>query len=217
MVRVEGVTKRFGALTVLKSVSLSLAPRSVNTIVGPSGAGKTTLLQIIGTIMRPDEGEVVLNGVDVTRLPDGDLSRFRNSEIGFVFQFHHLLPEFTALDNVCLPALIRRERLGRARARAADLLDYLGLSERMGHRPQELSGGEQQRVAVARALMNSPRLILADEPSGNLDLANRLDLHSLFFRLRDEMGQTFVIVTHDEQLAAESDVVIRMADGTLKP
>lgn len=216
IVQVRGVHKRFGTLEVLKGIDLDIAAKSVTTVVGPSGAGKTTLLQIIGTLMPAEDGIVRIGGVEVTSLGDKELSRFRNDEIGFVFQFHHLLAEFTALDNVCIPALIRRENHSKARERAAELLDYLGLSSRMQHKPQELSGGEQQRVAVARALINHPRIILADEPSGNLDLTNRRELHSLFFRLRDEMGKTFIIVTHDEQLAAQSDRVVRMVDGLLE-
>ncbi|MEZ3577204.1 MAG: ABC transporter ATP-binding protein [Muribaculaceae bacterium] len=216
MLSARNIHKRFGALEVLKGIDLDIADGKVTTIVGPSGAGKTTLLQILGTLSSPEAGgRVLYDGVDVTTLSDKKLSAFRNRNIGFVFQFHQLLPEFTLVENVAMPALIggaaHRDAIGRAEA----LLDRLGLGDRAGHRPSELSGGECQRAAVARALVNSPRVVLADEPSGSLDSANRASLHRLFFELRDELGATFVIVTHDEGLAADSDAVIRMADGRI--
>ena len=216
MLSARNIHKRFGALEVLKGIDLDIADGKVTTIVGPSGAGKTTLLQILGTLSSPEAGgRVLYDGVDVTTLSDKKLSAFRNRNIGFVFQFHQLLPEFTLVENVAMPALIggaaHRDAIGRATA----LLDRLGLGDRAGHRPSELSGGECQRAAVARALANSPRVVLADEPSGSLDSANRASLHRLFFELRDELGATFVIVTHDEGLAADSDAVIRMADGRI--
>lgn len=216
MLSARNIHKRFGALEVLKGIDLDIADGKVTTIVGPSGAGKTTLLQILGTLSSPEAGgRVLYDGVDVTTLSDKKLSAFRNRNIGFVFQFHQLLPEFTLVENVAMPALIggaaHRDAIGHATA----LLDRLGLGDRAGHRPSELSGGECQRAAVARALVNSPRVVLADEPSGSLDSANRASLHRLFFELRDELGATFVIVTHDEGLAADSDAVIRMADGRI--
>ncbi len=216
MLSARNIHKRFGALEVLKGIDLDIADGKVTTIVGPSGAGKTTLLQILGTLSSPEAGgRVLYDGVDVTTLSDKKLSAFRNRNMGFVFQFHQLLPEFTLVENVAMPALIggaaHRDAIGRAEA----LLDRLGLGDRAGHRPSELSGGECQRAAVARALVNSPRVVLADEPSGSLDSANRASLHRLFFELRDELGATFVIVTHDEGLAADSDAVIRMADGRI--
>jgi len=208
-----GIRKRFGALEVLKGIDIDIVPRRITTIVGPSGAGKTTLLQILGTIGVPDEGRVCYGGVDVTALPDKGLSAFRNANIGFVFQAHQLLPEFTLLENVAMPALIGGASRKEAFGRAATLLERLGLADRQKHRPAEVSGGECQRAAVARALVNSPAVVLADEPSGSLDLANRTRLHDLFFELRDKMQATFVIVTHDESLAANSDIIVRMADG----
>lgn len=215
LVEVSNVSKRYEQLEVLREVSLSIPESRVATIVGPSGAGKTTLLQILGTMLRPDSGRVLIGGCDVFSLRGSRLANFRNREIGFVFQFHHLLPEFSAQENVCIPALIQGESYTRVRRRAAELLDFLGLSERLSHKPHQLSGGEQQRVAVARALINNPKLVLADEPSGNLDTGNKEELHELFFRLRDEFHQTFVIVTHDPQLAEQSDLIVRMADGSI--
>ena len=215
IVQLHNIEKSYGQVHVLHSIDLAPHPEQVVAIVGPSGAGKTTLLQIMGTILRPDKGTISIAGQELTNLRDRELSHFRNQTIGFVFQFHHLLAEFTALDNVCLPALIGRTHLSAARKRAKELLDYLGLSHRLSHKPTALSGGEQQRVAIARALMNKPALILADEPSGNLDTQNRNELHELFFRLRDEMKQTFVIVTHDDTLAKQADSVVRIENGCL--
>ncbi len=216
MLTVRDIHKRFGSLEVLKGIDLDIADGKVTTIVGPSGAGKTTLLHILGTLSAPETGgKVLYDGTDVTLLNDKRLSAFRNANIGFVFQFHQLLPEFTLLENVAMPALIGGKSRGEAYAKASDLLKRLGLSERASHRPSELSGGECQRAAVARALVNDPRVILADEPSGSLDSANRASLHKLFFDLRDELGATFVIVTHDEGLASDSDTIIRMADGKI--
>lgn len=215
MIEVKGITKRFGTLEVLKGIDLSVGKSEVISIVGSSGAGKTTLLQIIGTLDRPNSGEVLINGQNIGKLNDSRLSDFRNRNIGFVFQFHQLLPEFTALENVMIPALIARTKDSLARDNAAKLLDMLGLSARMEHKPNELSGGEKQRVAVARALINNPAVILADEPSGSLDTENKEDLHRLFFKLRDELGQTFVIVTHDEHLASITDRTVHMKDGTI--
>ena len=212
-ISLRGITKSFGALQVLKGIDLDIAKGEVVSIVGPSGAGKTTLLQIAGTLDSADSGSVIINGTDVSRLGESALARFRNRQIGFVFQFHQLLPEFTALENIMIPALIAGTSRKAARARAEELLAFMGLSERAGHKPAELSGGEKQRVAVARALVNKPAVVMADEPSGSLDSANKAELHALFFRLRDEMGQTFVIVTHDEQLAATTDRTIHMQDG----
>lgn len=216
MLSARNIHKRFGALEVLKGIDLDIADGKVTTIVGPSGAGKTTLLQILGTLSAPEAGgRVLYDGTDVTSLNDNKLSVFRNRNIGFVFQFHQLLPEFTLAENVAMPALIGGSSYRDAIDRASALLDRLGLSDRASHRPSELSGGECQRAAVARALVNNPRVVLADEPSGSLDSANRASLHKLFFDLRDELGATFVIVTHDEGLAADSDTVIRMADGRI--
>ena len=215
LVEIRGVTKRYEQLEVLHAVDLDISPAAVTTIVGASGAGKTTLLQILGTMLRPDAGTVSFAGQNVFSLNAKQLARFRNQSIGFVFQFHHLLPEFSALENVCIPALIHGVRFRNVRERAAELLDFLGLSARLQHKPHQLSGGEQQRVAVARALINEPQLILADEPSGNLDTGNKEELHGLFFRLRDEFRQSFVIVTHDPDLARQSDRVVRMADGQI--
>ena len=211
MIQLEGITKSFGSLQVLKGIDLEIA----KGIVGPSGAGKTTLLQIMGTLDRPDSGRIVLNGTEVNRLKEKDLSAFRNREIGFVFQFHQLLPEFTAVENVMMPALIQGKTMGTARKDALDILAFLGLSERGSHKPAELSGGEKQRVAVARALINHPAVILADEPSGSLDTQNKGELHQLFFDLRDKLGQTFVIVTHDEELATQTDRTIHLVDGRI--
>lgn len=215
MIRTEGITKSFGTLQVLKGIDLTIDKSEVVAIVGPSGAGKTTLLQILGTLDSPDSGRLFINGTETGRMNDRELAAFRNKNIGFVFQFHQLLPEFTALENVMIPALIGREKPAVAEKKAKELLDFLRLSDRITHKPAELSGGEKQRVAVARALMNDPAVILADEPSGSLDTKNKQELHALFFELRDQMGQTFVIVTHDEQLAALSDRIIPIKDGVV--
>ena len=215
MIEVKHIVKRYGDLEVLRGVDVTIGEAELVTIVGPSGAGKTTLLQIVGTLDRPDEGTVTYDGVDVLALRGKDLARFRNTNVGFVFQFHQLLPEFTMLENVAIPALIAGMKRHQAYERAKELLDYLKLTDRLDHKPAQLSGGECQRVAVARALVNKPKVILADEPSGSLDTANKQALHELFFRLRDEMRQTFVIVTHDETLAGEADRVVRMCDGNL--
>ena len=213
MIRVENINKSYGALQVLRDVSLTIKPGEVVSIVGASGAGKTTLLQILGTLDRADSGRVMYDDVDVTRLKEKELALFRNRKIGFVFQAHHLLPEFTAVENVMIPALIAGEEQSKARARALELLDMLHLTSRATHKPAALSGGECQRVAVARALMNNPMVVLADEPSGNLDSQHARELHELFFSLRKELGQTFVIVTHNEELAAMADRKITIKDG----
>lgn len=215
MIEVRGVRKSYGELEVLKGVSLDVAQGEVVSIVGASGAGKTTLLQIIGTLSRPDSGTVMIDGVHAEKLGDKELSRFRNHKIGFVFQFHHLLPEFTAFENVCIPGYIGGRDRDKVEARAKELLDMLGMAGRALHKPAEMSGGEQQRVAIARALINSPAVLLADEPSGNLDSKNRDEIHKLFFTLRDTLGQTIVVVTHDENLAAMADRKIVMSDGTI--
>lgn len=215
MIELQGIRKSFGDLEVLKGIDLSVRQREVISIVGPSGAGKTTLLQVLGTLYRPDAGSILFNGTDLSALGKKALARFRNEHIGFIFQFHQLLPEFTALENVFIPALIARKSEKKARERAAELLHFLGLSERAHHKPSELSGGEQQRVAVARALMNEPDVILADEPSGSLDSRNKAELHKLFFDLRDQLGQTFIIVTHDVELAATTDRTIHLKDGKI--
>ena len=215
MIRVTDIHKRFGTLEVLKGVSLEVAAGEVVSIVGASGAGKTTLLQIMGTLSRPDAGRVEIDGRDVFALGDKALSAFRNERIGFVFQFHHLLPEFTAFENVCIPGLIGRRPRAEVERRAAELLAMMNLTARRDHKPGQLSGGEQQRVAIARALINSPAVLLADEPSGNLDSRNREEIHRLFFDLRDHLGQTVVIVTHDEHLAEMSDRRIVMSDGLI--
>ena len=215
MIRVTDIHKSFGTLEVLKGVSLDVAQGEVVSIVGASGAGKTTLLQIIGTLSRPDGGRVEIDGRDVSALGDRALSQFRNERIGFVFQFHHLLAEFTAFENVCIPGLIGRRPRADVERRASELLDMMGLAVRRDHKPGQLSGGEQQRVAIARALVNSPAVLLADEPSGNLDSHNRDEIHRLFFDLRERLGQTVVIVTHDENLAAMADRKITMSDGLI--
>ena len=215
MIRATDLHKSFGTLEVLKGVSLDVAQGEVVSIVGASGAGKTTLLQIIGTLSRPDGGRVEIDGRDVSALGDRALSQFRNERIGFVFQFHHLLAEFTAFENVCIPGLIGRRPRADVERRASELLDMMGLAARRDHKPGQLSGGEQQRVAIARALVNSPAVLLADEPSGNLDSHNRDEIHRLFFDLRERLGQTVVIVTHDENLAAMADRKITMSDGLI--
>ena len=216
MIELTAITKSFGSLQVLKGIDLHIDKGEVVSIVGPSGAGKTTLLQIIGTLDRPDSGNVTVDGTDVIRLSEKALSDFRNRRLGFVFQFHQLLPEFTALENIMIPAYIGGTSTRQAKARAQELLQFMGLSDRAGHKPAQLSGGEKQRVAVARALVNNPAVILADEPSGSLDTRNKEALHRLFFDLRDRFGQTFVIVTHDETLATLTDRTIHMLDGRLQ-
>ena len=215
MIRTKEIRKSFGTLEVLKGIDLLVERGEVVSIVGPSGAGKTTLLHILGTLSRPSSGEIEIDGEAVHALSDRQLSRFRNTKIGFVFQFHHLLPEFTALENVCIPGYIGGRDRREVEKRAAELLEMLGMEHRSSHKPAELSGGEQQRVAIARALINSPAVLLADEPSGNLDTKNREEIHRLFFTLRDTLGQTVVIVTHDGQLAAMSDRKIEMVDGQI--
>ena len=215
MIKVESLQKSYGTLKVLKGINLEVADSSVVTIVGASGAGKSTLLHLIGTLDRPDGGRVLMDGTDLYKLSDKDLAEFRNRNIGFVFQFHHLLPEFTAVENVALPAMIAGATKTEAMKRAGELLDYLKLSERATHKPSQLSGGEQQRVAVARALVNNPKLILADEPSGNLDTENARKLHQLFFDLRDRFGQTFIVVTHNTELARMADRTVTMQDGVI--
>lgn len=215
MIEIQGITKSFGELQVLKGIDLIIYKGEVVSIVGPSGAGKTTLLQIMGTLDKADCGSVVINGVEVCNLKEKELSAFRNKQIGFVFQFHQLLPEFTALENVMIPALIGGMSSGEAKRKAKETLAFLGLAERASHKPAELSGGEKQRVAVARALINDPAVIFADEPSGSLDSKNKEELHQLFFDLREKLGQTFVIVTHDEGLAQLTDRTIHMVDGRI--
>ena len=213
IIEAKGIEKSFGKLKVLKGIDLSVCRSEVLSIMGASGAGKTTLLQILGTLSAPDAGTLTIDGIDVLKLNSRLLSAFRNTKVGFVFQFHHLLPEFTAVENIMIPALIAGKSSREARAEAESLLDELGLSERSGHKPSELSGGEQQRVAIARALVNHPAVIFADEPSGNLDSVTKQELHSLFFKLRDTHGQTFVIVTHDPGLASQCDRSLFMRDG----
>ena len=216
MIKLEGITKSFGSLQVLKGIDLEINKGEIISIVGPSGAGKTTLLQIMGTLDEPDAGVVQIDGTMVSRMKERELSAFRNKNIGFVFQFHQLLPEFTALENVMIPALIAGVSSKEAHERAMKILDFMGLVDRASHKPNELSGGEKQRVAVARALINDPAVILADEPSGSLDTHNKEDLHQLFFDLRDRLGQTFVIVTHDEGLAKITDRTVHIVDGMIK-
>lgn len=217
MIEARNITKSYDSLQVLKGIDLDIGQGEIVSVVGPSGAGKTTLLQILGTLERPTSGTVSYDGEDVFALRDSRLARLRNRLIGFVFQFHRLLPEFNVVENIALPALIGGQSRTQAMERARELADYMGLSERLSHRPAQLSGGEKQRVAVARALVNNPRVVLADEPSGSLDSANRTELHKLFFDLRREMGHTFVIVTHDESLAALSDRVVHICDGLITP
>lgn len=217
MIDIRHITKSFGSLQVLKGIDLHIGKGEVVSIVGPSGAGKTTLLQIIGTLDRPDSGQVIVDGIDTSQLSTKKLSDFRNQHLGFVFQFHQLLPEFTAIENIMIPAYIAGMSQKQAKARATELLEFMGLSDRATHKPNELSGGEKQRVAVARALVNKPAVILADEPSGSLDTKNKEELHQLFFDLRNQFGQTFVIVTHDEQLASTTDRTIHLRDGLILP
>ena len=216
MIKLEGITKSFGSLQVLKGIELEINKGEIVSVVGPSGAGKTTLLQIMGTLDEPDAGTVRIDGTVVSRMKEKELSAFRNRHIGFVFQFHQLLPEFTALENVMIPALIAGVSSKESNDRAVKILDFMGLADRASHKPSELSGGEKQRVVVARALINNPAVILADEPSGSLDTRNKEDLHQLIFDLRDRLGQTFVIVTHDERLAKITDRTVRMVDGMIK-
>jgi len=215
MVETKGISKSFGSLQVLKGIDLSIHAKEIVAIVGPSGAGKTTLLQIIGTLDRPQSGTISVNGMDPFQLKEKERSAFRNKQIGFVFQFHHLLPEFTALENTMIPMLIAKVKYDEAVRKSKEILDFLRLTDRMHHKPSELSGGEKQRVAVARALINNPSVVLADEPSGSLDSQNKEELHDLFFELRKEMGQTFVIVTHDMCLATLADRIIHMKDGVI--
>ena len=216
MIRIENLTKKFGELEVLKGVSLTVNKGEVISVVGPSGAGKTTLLQLIGTLDKPTSGKILFNGEDTGKMSSNKLATFRNRHIGFVFQFHQLLPEFTALENIIIPALIAGRKRKEAEAEAMELLGLMNLTERAGHKPSEMSGGENQRVAVARALINHPDVILADEPSGSLDSHNKEELHRLFFDLRDKLGQTFIIVTHDDRLASYTDRTIRMVDGMIE-
>ena len=215
LIQAKKITKSFGNLQVLKGIHLEIPMGKVYSVVGASGAGKTTLLQILGTLSKPDSGEIYYGDKIISGFSEKELSEFRNKEIGFVFQFHHLLPEFTALENICIPAFIARKSKKEAEKEAMKLIDYLGLTDRKSHKPSELSGGEKQRVAVARALINNPAVVLADEPSGNLDSANRDELHDLLFNLRDDFGQTFVIVTHDDHFAERSDKIIHIKDGVI--
>ena len=215
MIVAENIKKSFGNLQVLKGINLEISKGKIHSIVGASGAGKTTLLQILGTLSKPDSGSIYFNECDISGFSEKEMAAFRNTQIGFVFQFHHLLPEFTALENVCIPAFIAGKNKKDAEINALNLLSYLGLSNRTTHKPSELSGGEKQRVAVARALINNPGVVLADEPSGNLDSENRYELHELLFKLRDDMGQTFIIVTHDDQFAERSDQIFHIKDGVI--
>ena len=215
MIEIKNIVKSYGELKVLKGIDLTIKEKEIVTIVGASGAGKSTLLHILGTLDTPDEGELLYDSVNIARLSSNKLSEFRNNNIGFVFQFHHLLPEFTALENVCIPAWIKGTGKKEAELRAMELLTLLGLADRVSHKPNQLSGGEQQRVSVARALVNHPRVVLADEPSGSLDSHNKEELHQLFFDLRNRFGQTFVIVTHDEGLARITDRTVHMVDGEI--
>jgi lipoprotein-releasing system ATP-binding protein len=216
LIQAKNIKKSFGKLEVLKGIQLEIPNGKVYSVVGASGAGKTTLLQIIGTLSKPDSGEIYYNNRNVSSMSEKELAEFRNKQIGFVFQFHHLLPEFTALENICIPAFIAKKSKKEAENEAMKLIDYLGLHDRISHKPSELSGGEKQRVAVARALINNPAVVLADEPSGNLDSANRDELHELLFNLRDDFGQTFVIVTHDDHFAEQSDKIIHIKDGVIE-
>ena len=216
MITAQNIKKSFGSLKVLKGISIEIPPGKIYSVVGASGAGKTTLLQILGTLSRPDSGEVYYDNKKISSLSEKELSEFRNRQIGFVFQFHHLLPEFTALENICIPSFIAGSSKRNAEKEAMKLIDYLGLTERINHKPSELSGGEKQRVAVARALINKPSVVLADEPSGNLDSANRQELHDLLFKLREDFHQTFVIVTHDDNFADRSDKIIHIKDGVIE-
>lgn len=215
MIEIKNIKKSYGELNVLQGIDLTIREKEIVTIVGASGAGKSTLLHILGTLDRPDNGELLFDNINIATLSSNKLAAFRNKNIGFVFQFHHLLPEFTALENVCIPAWIKGASKKEAEHKAMELIELLGLRDRMTHRPNELSGGEQQRISVARALINSPRVVLADEPSGNLDSHTKSELHQLFFTLREQLGQTFVIVTHDTGLAEMSDRQIRMSDGKI--
>ncbi len=217
MIQATNITKSFGSLQVLRGIDLSVSRGEIVSIVGPSGAGKTTLLQILGTLDRPDTGTLILNGQDTSGLSQARLARFRNQNIGFVFQFHQLLPEFTALENVMIPAFIGGADTRRARRKATELLSFMGLASRLSHKPAALSGGEKQRLALARALVNEPAVVMADEPSGSLDTKNKQELHQLFFTLRERYGQTFVIVTHDESLALSTDRTIHLRDGAIEP
>lgn len=216
MIELSGITKSFGNLKVLKSIDLTVNDHEIVSITGPSGAGKTTLLQIIGTLDRPDTGSILYGGTDITKLKERELSAFRNRHIGFVFQFHQLLPEFNAIENIMIPSLIAGNSTADSERKALELLKLMGLEERRTHKPSELSGGEKQRIAVARALINNPDIILADEPSGSLDQKNKEELHSLFFNLREKLGQTFVIVTHDDSLARITDRNINIIDGAIR-
>lgn len=215
MIKIKNITKSFGNLNILKNISANINKGQVVSIVGKSGAGKTTLLQIIGTLLKPNDGNIIINNINVTNIADKKLADFRNKNIGFIFQFHNLLPEFDAIENVCIPAMIAGKHEKQTKKHAQELLEFLNLKDRLKHKPAQLSGGEQQRIAVARALINKPSVILADEPSGNLDSAHKTELHNLFFKLRNHYKQTFVIVTHDEQLAKMSDRIIRLKDGKI--